>query len=227
MWRIRKDKKTSDFGFFCRSGKFFWFWFFGTRAGAPAPGYGMKLAENALTGSLLTADNKNTASVVVLIQHCLFRGISCGQQGPHKFAAKAGPRYSHHMPPHTIRVRRDQRLHRSKLLRLWREKKQQFATRAALGCVQLAPLSSSHDRCELLNRDEEADVRGVLLLATGPCAVATNLKSFQVSSRFENYPQLVLLGPVDFYFRLTLRFRFQSVDHLFLTSLFVAHAGYT
>ena len=58
----------------------------------------MKLAENALTGSLLTADNKNTASVVVLIQHCLFRGISCGQQGPHKFAAKAGPRYSHHMP---------------------------------------------------------------------------------------------------------------------------------
>ena len=159
LWRIRKDKKTSDFGFFCRSGKFFWFWFFGTRAGAPAPGYGMKLAENALTGSLLTADNKNTASVVVLIQHCLFRGISCGQQGPHKFAAKAGPRYSHHMPPHTIRVRRDQRLHRSKLLRLWREKKQQFATRAALGCVQLAPLSSSHDRCELLHREEDGGRR--------------------------------------------------------------------
>ena len=109
-------------------------------------------------------------------------------------------------------------------MRLWRPKTEK-ATRAALGCVQLAPLSSSHDRCELLNRDEEADVRGVLLLAHGALRRRHEPKKF--SSRFENYPQLVLLGPVDFYFRLTLRFRFQSVDHLFLTSLFVAHAGYT
>ena len=58
--RVVEGKKTSDFGFFCRSGNFSGLVFFGTRAGAPGPGYGMKLAENALTGRLLTADNKNT-----------------------------------------------------------------------------------------------------------------------------------------------------------------------